>query len=91
MLDPSHSLSVYFYLFKVTESGISSFIQMSNILSSWLPHTHEEAGVVALTSDISFVHNISEGYKMEMASELAHDMFKVALCFLLSLLNRVTS
>lgn len=54
---------------------------MSNILSSWLPHTHEEAGVVASTSDISFVHNISEGYKMEMASELAHDMFKVAFMF----------
>lgn len=32
-------------------------------------------------SDLSFVQNILEGEKMELAFELAHNMFKVASIF----------
>lgn len=53
-------------------------IKIPYIFSSRLPHTLEESAVIISTSDLSFVQNISEGDKMEMAYVFAYNMFRVA-------------
>lgn len=41
-----------------------------------------------LTSYLSFIQNIPEGDKMELASQLAHSMFKVGTIFYLVSVGR---
>lgn len=60
---------------------MSSFIKIPYILSSQFPHTLEDGTAIVLTLDLSFVQNLPEEDKMELASYLTHNMFKVGNIF----------
>lgn len=60
---------------------ITPFIEISNILSSRLPRTLEVDASIVLKSDLSFIQNFPKWDKMEMAYELAHNMFKATSIF----------
>ncbi|CAI8588453.1 unnamed protein product [Vicia faba] len=82
-------------LTRIIEDGsfreVTAFINIPDILFSWLLGTPEEVASIVSMLDLSFVKNILEGDKMELASQLAHSMFKVGSIFLLSLLGGVIS
>lgn len=57
------------------------FIRIPNIFSSQLLHTSKEVVVIVSTSDLSFIQNLLEVNKMEMAHELYFNMLKSASSF----------
>lgn len=67
---------------------MTPFIKIFNTLSSRIPHTPKEATVIVSTSDSSFVQNLPEWDKMEMAIKLSHNMFKVEYNFSLIYVGR---
>lgn len=66
-------------------------MRMLNVLSSRLAWILEEVSTIVSTPDLSFVHNLLEGDKMELVFELTHNMFKFASIFFLTLLFGETS
>lgn len=66
----------------ITKNGtygeVTHFIKIPDIFYSRFPRTLEKAVAIVSTSNLSFAQNLPEGDKIEMASELAHNMFKAA-------------
>lgn len=54
---------------------------MLYVFSSWLARTSEEATIIVLMSDLSFIQNTFEVDKMEHVSEVSHIMYRVAFMF----------
>lgn len=53
-----------------------------------LPRTRGETVVIVSTSDLTFVKNLSKGYKKELASHLSQIMFKSGTTFSLVFFGR---
>lgn len=66
---------------KDASGEVFPFIKIPNIFSYWHPHTFEEVVVIVSASDLSVVHNLPKGDKMEMVFKFTHNMFKVAYVF----------
>lgn len=61
-----------------TYGEVTHFIKILDIFYSRFPRNLEKVVAIVSTSNLSFTRNLPEGDKIEMASELAHNMFKAA-------------
>lgn len=57
------------------------FIKIPYIFYSHLSLTYEEFVAIFLMSDLSFIKNLPKGDKIELASQLAHNMLKAGTIF----------
>lgn len=60
---------------------VTPFMGMSDVFSSQISRTPKEVVTTTSTSDLSFVQSLPEGEKMELVSELTHNMFKATSIF----------
>ncbi|CAI8587935.1 unnamed protein product [Vicia faba] len=54
---------------------------MSDVFSSCLARTPEEATIIVSISYLSFIQNLPNGEKMELVYEITHSMFKASSLF----------